>query len=95
MNYMTVGEGYKALIEATGEPSIIDGVNDPAAISVLNKATAEAFSAGGELSLNSQLNYSPNDQAALTSQVLLGTISPEEFGVKMQSSFDQLKKLQG
>ncbi|WP_309620624.1 extracellular solute-binding protein, partial [Salinibacterium sp.] len=95
VNYLTVGDGYKALIAASGEPSIIEGVDDPAAITPLAKAAADAFAAGGVASLDQQLLYSPSERATLLGSVLAGTLTPKEFGAQYQDAFDKLKALQG
>lgn len=95
VNYLTVGDGYKQLIATTNEPSIIEGVDDPAEVSDLAAAAADAFSAGGVPSLDTQLLYSVPDRATLLGQVLAGSITAQEFGVQYQSAFDKLKELQG
>ena len=95
VDYMTVGAGYKNLLAKTGNPSIIDGIPDPANVTALNKAAAAAFTGKSVASLDQQLLYAPADRATLLGQVLGGTLSPAEFGVQYQAEIEKLRQLQG
>jgi raffinose/stachyose/melibiose transport system substrate-binding protein len=95
VNYLTVGAGYKAINKALDDPSIIDGVPNPKALSPLNAAAAAAFAKGGIASFGQLVVYSPSNTPTLLDQVLTGQITPEQFGAQMQSGVEQLKQLQG
>lgn len=95
VDWATVGEGYKKYLETAKEPSIIQGVDDPADLSEIQLDLAYAFNSGGVPSVDMQALVGPGDLASLLSQYLLGTITAQDATKQMQVSFVQNAKTAG
>ena len=95
VDYATVGDGYKAYLSAAKEPSVINGVADPAKISQLQQATAALYANGSIPSVDMQSAASFGDFPTLVSQLIAGTANPDSIAKQMQSAFEQNAKLIG
>lgn len=87
----TTGPGYATYLEAAQEPSIYPDVPSPEGIPAVMLEAMAAASASPMQTLNGL----QGDLATLSSQLLAGTISPDEMAAQLASAFEQYQAIQG
>ena len=92
VDYAT-GEGYAAYVKATGEPTVITGVDTPSNVSALTQTIVAAYQKSSTPSIDMQAAASFGDFPTLVGQLIAGTMSPAQVAAAMQKEFDRNAKL--
>lgn len=87
--------GYEAFLDAAKEPSVINGIEDPAGISELQQAVVDAYADGSIPSVDMQAAASFGDFPTLVSELVVGSSTPEDVAAQMQAEFEKNAKLIG
>ncbi|WP_308798202.1 ABC transporter substrate-binding protein [Agromyces silvae] len=94
VDFATVGDGYQVYLEETGEPSVIEGVDDPADLDPVQQKIVAAFE-GSIPSIDTQSAASLGDFPGLMGQLIAGTLTPEQVAEQLQLQFADNAKQAG
>lgn len=86
VDFMTVGNGYQVYLDLAQEPSVFEGVDDPANLTQMQLDSIAAFE-GSIPSIDAQVAASIGDFPGLMSQLVTGTLTPEQVAEQLQLQF--------
>lgn len=88
-------DAYADYLAATGEPSVFEGVDDPAGLPTVMTEVLEAFEQQGTRSVSARTAAATGAVGPLTGELLIGVKTAEQVGESMQSEFVKNAELVG